>query len=200
MKNTIKFLKTKLQFVGLTFAFLLYISIVTSCKDRKDDTSAESLENDQEVLYSTNVGDDKKFLIDSADLSLEIIYLGQLAQKNSLDLEVQKLGKMMETEHTYELKNLQVLATKKGITLPTSLTNEADSNKSLIEKRGKDFDKVYCDLMVNKHQDAITKYEKLATDSNDADIRNWATAAIPVLRKHLDHAVEVQQASTEIQK
>ncbi len=46
--------------------------------------------------------------------------------------------------------------------------------------------------MVDGHKKAIELFEKQSTESSDADIREWATSMLPELRKHLDHAVTVQ--------
>ena len=100
----------------------------------------------------------------------------------------------METEHTKALADLQALADKKQITIPTSLTEKGqDANKKLMDKKGNDFDKEYCDMMVNGHKDAIDKFQKASTNATDADIRNWAAAILPALRTHLDHSITCQK-------
>ena len=44
-----------------------------------------------------------KILVNAAEINLEEIQLGQLAQKYSLNADVKSLGKMMETEHAKKL-------------------------------------------------------------------------------------------------
>lgn len=97
---------------------------------------------------------------------------------------------MMESAHTKSLNDLNALAKKKIITIPTSATDDAkDAYEKLDKKTGADFDKKYCDMMVEGHKDAISKFEKASTKSNDSEIKEWATSMLPELRKHLDQAI-----------
>jgi putative membrane protein len=108
--------------------------------------------------------------------------------------DVKELGKMMVTEHGKALIDLKALADKKQITIPASITEDGqEAYKKLADKKGKDFDKEYCDMMVQGHKEAIEKFEKASTDAVDADIRSWAASMVPSLRTHLDHAITCQQ-------
>jgi hypothetical protein len=50
--------------------------------------------------------------------------------------------------------------------------------------------------MVSEHKDAIETFEDASTDSNDSDIKNWATVSLPGLRTHLNHSVDLQNNLT----
>ena len=108
--------------------------------------------------------------------------------------EVKDMGKMLEADHTKALSDLKVLAAKKQVSIPTALTDDGkDAEKKLADKKGKDFDKEYCDMMVNGHKAAIEKFEKAAADANDAEVKAWASSMLPGLRTHLDHALTCQK-------
>ena len=47
-------------------------------------------------------------------------------------------------------------------------------------------------MMVNGHRDAIAMFEKVSTQSTDADVKGWAGAILPDLHKHLEHAIKCQ--------
>jgi putative membrane protein len=142
---------------------------------------------------------DAQFLIDAAEINMEEIKLGQLAQQNSMMSEVQELGKMMETEHTKCLNDLKMLAEKKAISLPTTITKEGEeAYQKLITESASDFDKKYCSMMVDGHKTAISKFEKASADCVDVDIRTWATETLPSLRKHLDHSIYCQKNLSKI--
>lgn len=124
---------------------------------------------------------------------MEEIRLGQLAQTKGTNDEIKNLGKMIETAHNQAQNELQALAAKKQISLPTSPTdNVLDAYKKLQDKKGTDFDKEFSDMMVSGHKDAISKFEKASTDAADADIRSWATSMLSGLRSHLDHSMNCQ--------
>jgi len=131
---------------------------------------------------------DAQFLVEAAEINLEEIQLGQLAQTKSTDAEVKKIGKMMVADHTKSLTELKALATKKGIAIPTTLTEDGqDAYNKLTDKKEKDFNEDYCDMMVKGHKKAINKFEKASENAEDAEIKAWATASLPKLRAHLDH-------------
>jgi putative membrane protein len=162
--------------------------------------SNQTTEDTKEVAEEHNEGKfdntkDAKFLVNAAEINLEEILLGQLAQQNSTMTDVKELGKIMEKTNRKSLTQLSDLASKKLITIPTAPTDKAkDDYEKLSGKSGIGFDKEYCNKMVKVHKEAISKFEKASTESNDADIREWATTTLPDLRKHLDYAINCQKA------
>ncbi|MEO8150285.1 MAG: DUF4142 domain-containing protein [Bacteroidia bacterium] len=196
MKKKIQFLKSRvleLVFASASIALVLMFTL-PSCNNAKHEDSKEVAEDHNDAKFDNAKEDDAKFLVSAAEINLEEIQLGQLAQSNSMNADVKNLGKMMETEHTKALSDLQALAAKKQITIPTTLTDDGMSaSKKLMDMKESKFDKEYCDMMVNGHKDAISKFEKASTDAKDEDIRNWASSMLPALRTHLDHSITCQK-------
>ena len=48
-------------------------------------------------------------------------------------------------------------------------------------------------MMIAGHKGAIALFEKESTEAADTDIRQMAIATLPILHKHLDHAVACQK-------
>lgn len=181
------------SFLSITL-FLATLAILPSCTNTKREDTKEVAEEHNEAKFDNAKEDDAQFLVTAAEINLEEINLGQLAQKNGMIPEVSKLGKMMETEHNKALDELKTLAAKKQVTLPSTITdNGLDANSKLTKKTGKDFDKEYCAMMVDGHKKAIDKFEKASTSASDQDIRTWAAGMLPTLRMHLDHAITCQK-------
>ena len=196
MKKQLKFLKLKViesTFISASFLLILTLSL-SFCSNSKPEDTKEIAQEQNEVKFDNAKEEEAKFLVNAAEINLEEIQLGQLAQTKSLNAEVKSLGKMMETAHTKAQSDLQALAEKKQITIPTTLTEEGMSaSKKLMDKKARDFDKEYCDKMVSGHKAAINKFEKASTDATDPDIRNWATSILPALRTHLDYSITCQK-------
>ena len=133
---------------------------------------------------------DAHFLVSASEIHMEEISLGQLAQTKASLTDVKELGKMMEAEHTKLLNDLKQLAQHKLFVLPSSPADHSqDAYNNLNEKSPADFDKEYCKMLVSGHEDAIEQFEKASKESTDQEIREWATASLPVLKKHLQHAI-----------
>ena len=191
------------QFKKSFFKTILVASTLfgASCSNNQkpEEIQIVTNENSEINMDSTNTKKEAQFLAKAAEINLEEIQLGQMAQQNSTRTDVKELGKMMEEEHTKCLNGLKVLANNKSITIPASLSDKAQNAcKTLSNKSGADFDLTYCDMMVNGHRDAIAMFDKVSTESTDADIKEWAAATLPDLHRHLDHSISCQSKCKKI--
>lgn len=198
MKNLIKN-KTILL---LTFCLTGIIFLTTSCKDTKtkdSETQAEqenitNMELDDETILVVENDNDGDFLMEAAAMQLDEISLGKLAQEKGNSQHVKALGKMMVEEHSKSLTELTALSQSKSVVIPTTNTEDSKENyKKLADKSGNDFGKAYSDMMVEHHKDAISLFEKVATESEDQEIRTWAANKLPSLKKHLEHAEKCKE-------
>ena len=190
MKKTNSFRKVLLQVTLVTMVLL-----VASCSNtpKPADTKDVAEEHNNAKFDSNNQEKDAQFLVNAAEINLEQIMLGKLAQQIGRTSHVKDLGKMMEVEHSKSLAVLTVLAKTKMVTIPTSATDNAkDAYKVLNEKPATEFDKAYADMMVSEHKDAIAVFEYASTEADDMDIKNWATLSLIGLRAHLDSSIVCQ--------
>jgi putative membrane protein len=183
---------------------LLAISMVTvlhSCDNSSKTTDTKEVAEDRndEKFDTKKSEDDAQFLVNAAEINLKEIQLGNLAAEKGGNREVKELGKMMANAHSQAMEELKTLANNKAVTIPTSLTDDNQRDyKKLVDKSGHDFDKEYCDMMVDGHKDAIDKFEKASNNSADEDIKQWASTTLPALRKHLDQALICQEHSKKM--
>lgn len=185
-----------------TALFIVPLFVVTSCDNNKKPEDTKEVAKDQNAEMYDNTGKEKDalFLVNAAEINLEEIQLGQLAQQKSKAVDVKDYGKMLEDSHRKSLNDLTTLAAKKSIAIPTSLTDKAQvAYKKLMDAADVDFDKLFCDMMVSGHKDAIAKFDKASTESKDSDIKVWATATLPSLHSHLEQAITCQK-NNELKK
>lgn len=187
MKKTI--LKSSLLVAALMLSFT-----TVSCKKENTQPDTEEVAEDQnDAKFDENKEDDSEFLVDAAEINMDEIALGQLAQSKATSASVKEFGKAMEAEHTAALDELKTLAGSKNISLPQGPTEDGQEKlRKFQEKKAADFDKDYASEMVDGHKDAIDKFEKAANSAADADVRAWANKMLPSLRTHLQHAEEVK--------
>ena len=155
----------------------------------------------KELVYKTNDSEfdmrkseeTAKFLLNVAEINIEEICLGKLAQQKGKMKYVKELGKIMEGEHTRSATALSALFKTKNIPLPISQTQIGrDKYKKLKHKSGNDFDKEYINMMVSEHKDAILLFETATFVCMDPEIRAWAIASLPMLRINLDYSISCQ--------
>ena len=180
----------KTVFIQATLIIAVLIGI-TSCKNNYSKDTKDVAEDHNDAKFDKNDNEkDAQFLVNAAEINMEEISLGQLAQQKGSSNHVKELGKMMEESHTKSLTELTALAQTKSISLPTSQTdNVKEAYKDLNEKSGNDFGKEYSSMMVKGHEKAIELFEKASNDCTDLDIKACATATLPLLRTHLDQAM-----------
>jgi putative membrane protein len=190
----VTFLKSPILSISL---FVALMGGLVSCGNNNAKTDADTKEvaedkNDAK-FDSAKKEKDAQFLVNAAEINLEEIKLGQLAQQRAMTNDIKSLGKMMVEGHTKALSDLKSLAQSKTISIPDSATNDAtDAYDKLQKMKGTDFDKKYCDMMVDGHKNAIDKFEKAASDASDPQIKQWASSMLPNLRKHLDQSMTCQ--------
>jgi putative membrane protein len=174
--------------------------IVISCNNNRTDNTAnednkKAAEERNDAKFAKQGERDAEFVTDVQDINLAETNLGQLAESRATSKDVKELGRMMQAAHKKAYDELASLAAKKNISVPSAMSETAKKDyDNLNDKAGKDFDKEYCDMMVKGHKDAIDKFEKATKDAADPDIQAWAANTLPELRKHLDHAMNVQDA------
>ncbi|HTH56764.1 MAG TPA: DUF4142 domain-containing protein [Cyclobacteriaceae bacterium] len=146
---------------------------------------------DQRVDVGTK---DSQFLVRAAEINMEEVLLGQLAQQKSKAKDVIELGQMMEEEHTRSMETLIELAREKKIIIPTMPKHSVrEAYKKLNARSESEFNKAYCDMTVEGHLDALATFGKASRSAADEDIKEWATAALPALRIHLDRSRACQK-------
>lgn len=171
----------------------------TDSEDVAEQENIEKLASDNQTVVVIDNDNGTKFVMEVAEMQMEEISLGKLAQLKGNSAHVKEFGKMMESDHAKTLTELSALAQSKTISIPTSLTEDSkDVYKKLDDKAGNNFDTSYCDMMVEHHEDAIELFEKASKDSEDSEIKSWATQKLPGLRTHLKHAKECKEKSDKM--
>lgn len=192
--------------LAFSFGLVGTLILMSSCSENNRTDSKDMTENEDMNLRSPDGNmdnastadntilviendNDSSFLIKVAEMQLEEIRLGRLAQQKGTTPHVKELGKMMEDGHTKTLASLETLARDNSMTLPTSASSDSENHyNDLNEKTGVDFGKAYSKMMVDHHEDAIDLFEKAAEDSENQQIRTWASGQLATLRTHLEQA------------
>ena len=118
--------------------------------------------------------------------------LGELSQQKAANDRVKKFGQRMIDDHTKMNHEVQGLAARKNVSLPTEIgVVQSASYKLLSAKTGDSFDKSYISSMVKDHQDDIAAFEKEANNGTDSDVKALASKALPTLREHLRMAQDI---------
>ena len=179
-------------------AFLLAL-LISSCgssnKDSVDQANDQNDQRDTTNAMTTADEGDAKFLVMTADGGMAEAELGKYAMEKSSNQKVKDFASMMVKDHTKANEEAMTLASSKGISMPTSVSDDHRKKINDIEsKTGSDFDKEYISHMVDAHKETIDKFEKMTTEAKDVEIRDWAVKTLPTLRMHLEEAMKIKDS------
>lgn len=119
---------------------------------------------------------------------------GRLAQHMSPSHRVQEFGAMMVRDHTRTTQGLQAALRKAGrpVPPPPPLTPDQQQMLDQLKGSGAGFDSTYLQQQVQAHQQAMELLRGYAHAGDNPVIRNAARRTIPLVRRHLMMAQELQ--------
>lgn len=137
---------------------------------------------------------DQNFAMKAASGGMMEVQAANLAMQNAASDRVKNFATMMIRDHGKANDELKSIASGKGVSVPTDLMPEHKEHINMLQgKTGKEFDKAYMSMMVNDHKKDVSEFEKASKNAKDADIKNFATQTLPVLRMHLDSAQAINK-------
>ena len=130
--------------------------------------------------------DARTFVDHAAQDGLAEVELGKLATEKATSADVKQFGQRMVDDHSKANDELTKLASSKGISAPTEVTNpKHKSLMSRLEKlSGKEFDRAYIQAMVGDHEHAVGAFRSFAAHGQDAELKAWAERTLPTLEEH----------------
>jgi putative membrane protein len=180
-----------MNLIKKTGALLILAAVAFACgsKNSNETDSNKVAQEANEDKFNSKEGEkDAEFVVKTVACNFGDIQLSQLAEQKSNNAQVKEVAKGIEANHSKLLKDLQNLAGKKAISVPTE---PEDSKKKKIESltkesNVKDFNKEWCKEMVTSHENTIKDFEDRWEKTEDPDLKNWIAETLPHLRSHLD--------------
>jgi putative membrane protein len=137
---------------------------------------------------------DARFVHDAVMGNLMEIKLGKLALENAHSDGVRKFGEHLVADHQKANEELLAIAQSKGIAVPSALDDRHTKDFGrMAHLIGEDFDKKFIKNMVSDHEKDIKMFQREASKGTDVEIKQFASATLPKLRKHLAFAKSLHE-------
>jgi putative membrane protein len=163
---------------------------------KMDSAAADST---AKAIPSTVSKADQDFAVNTAIAGMTEIQAGQLAEQKGTAKDVKEYAQLMIKDHTAAADKLKAIATQKNITLPATLTPDAQKKLDDLQKEGGNkFDKDYMAMMVSDHKKVISAFEDESKNGSDADIRSFADSTLHTLRVHLEKAQKCEKMMSKM--
>jgi putative membrane protein len=130
--------------------------------------------------------DDSNFVMKAAQGGMAEVELGKLAKDHAASQDVKDFGQRMVDDHSKANDELKSIASKKGISLPTTLSAKDQATVNRLSKlNGKEFDQAYMKGMVADHKTDVAEFQREADHGMDPDLKAFAGKTVPTLQEHL---------------
>ena len=139
---------------------------------------------------------DRDFIEEQLEDGNREVVLGRLAADRATHPQVKEFGQMMATDHQAAGEELRQLATRANLRIEADDDGDDDLknlNEKLSKLSGREFDLEYMAAMVDDHKEAVDDVEDKAEGSDNAEVKAWATKALPKLRAHFEQAQRIHE-------
>jgi putative membrane protein len=160
-----------------------------SASNKNSSASKNASATGEAVSNSALSAKDKKFMMDTAMGGMMEVEISKWAVQQGGTDAVKEFARKMVTDHSAANAELTQLATSKAVTLPTQLDAKHQAEISRMSKlSGAAFDQAYSKMMLKDHTKVVADFEKQSTSASDADVKAFASKALPTLKEHLELA------------
>jgi putative membrane protein len=177
----------------------LAASMVACSSERRASDNAAAGRDNPAAVGTAGAGADRDFIQDQLEDGQAEVALGKIAAERATHPEVKQFGQQMVREHQMAGDELRqaAQAANAQVTAPAEPDGDHKNHQEeLLKLSGTEFDRKYIDLMVEEHEEAVNELEK-KVDSDNQHIRQWATKTLPSVRKHLEHAKQLDKTLEE---
>jgi len=140
---------------------------------------------------------DPKFVEQATASGKAEVETSKIAAQKATNPDVKAFAQEMIRDHEKANAELAKLADKSGLPstgskgsppLNAAASAGQQSGQSLSNLSGPQFDREYMVTQVKDHDEAVKLYEAQAASSQDEQLRSFATAQLPTLKRHLERA------------
>jgi len=129
---------------------------------------------------------DHTFAAKAAQGGMAEVQLGNLAKDKASSPDVKSFAERMVTDHGKANDELKDIASKKGITLATTMDSKSQATYDRLSKlSGAEFDRAYMKSMVADHRMDVNEFKKESERGTDPELKQFATKTLPTLEEHL---------------
>ncbi|MFN8336106.1 MAG: DUF4142 domain-containing protein [Cyclobacteriaceae bacterium] len=173
----------------LVIPLIILIALLTSlCTPRESQVDSKEVadEKNLEKFTTREARQDAKTVTSAVAYSLAEIRLADLAIEKTRDEELKNIALHLKNDYAMLLADLRTYAGERVITIPSTEENSVRAKADKLRNEAIDFNKKWCEEVLELHKDAIANLEDAKDKASDADLRAWANNTLPRVRRNLD--------------
>lgn len=166
---------------------------MASCSNNKNTLRiAEEITTDSSITQS--VRQDAIMAVDLAELGYGEIEMAKIGQLGSGNRTIKDIASRLQTDQVRLMKGLKQYAANRNVHIPDSATarDQRVAKSMVANNQSAAFDKKWCVVLLNRHEEMIAKMEEDATIAMDSALRFWINDALPTIRMHRDELMQLK--------
>jgi putative membrane protein len=176
----------------LISAFLGFCAI--SCEKSNVQAEREPTNNSDQTANKSLSMDDRNFLIKAEKAMVREKTLAQVALQKTRNNDVRAFAQKIFDDRSRALDELVRLTNTNGLAQPFSLSDVELEAKTQFDRTSEDaFDHEFVSLMAAELQDVVSNFSMAAETAENPGVRNYASRVLPLLRKDLDSAADLEK-------
>ena len=134
---------------------------------------------------------DKMFMTKAAQSGMMEVHLAQMAQQKAASDDVKAYARKLEQDHSKANDQLKKIADERGVQLPSDMGQHQQQMAKFQNLSGEEFDRAYMKMQVQHHKKDLSEFRKHQNRSMDTDLKEFASAQVPVLQQHYEQAQQL---------
>ncbi len=135
---------------------------------------------------------DRAFIEQARTLLGEQRRIGELGVGNASSSEVRAHAQQIAADSRRLSEAIEGLVRKKGIAVNASSKTVSEAYQAIAGKTGSDFDRTFVLRLMELHEVTSALFESTTAESKDTDLREFASAQLPMLRGHRNRIIRLR--------
>lgn len=141
----------------------------------------------------------QEFVKDAASGNNMEVQTGQFVSEHSQDPQVKQAAQMLIQDHTQAQQQLKQAAQQAGVPFDDQLNPVHKAMlQELQSKSGKELDRAFAFSAIADHHKDILEYTYASQSLQNAQLKQYATQSLPVLKRHLTMAAALAQSVANV--
>lgn len=136
---------------------------------------------------------ERAFVEKALEASRQQLLLAEIAAGHASSTDVRSHALQLTADYRELSATLDALIRRKGGIAGAPAGGTSENYQRLTTRAGADFDREFVRTSAELSEGVMRLFEQTANDAKDADIREFASARLPLLRDHLNRSLELRK-------
>jgi putative membrane protein len=168
--------------------------VIAALAIRADD-STKSTDSTSSSSKKYSAGDKESVIKESAKMHMATEKFAELASEKAQNPQLKQYAQKLAQDHKQSQQELEKLAQKHNVTLPTTLDDKCKEEISRLQGlSGEEFDREFAKGAIEGHAMAMAHLQQASSSATDTDLRQYTQSLLAKVREHQREGREVARA------